>query len=434
LKTLTIKSACFGAAFAIFLGSAWAQDLSQIHADSETEFMTADGLAAWVIELNPGLAGLEAAAEAAAFRIDPAGSLDDPMLSYAAAPLTAGTDGGLDQKVDFSQKFPWPGTLAAREAAARYEAVAADRDVDALRLRVVAQARAAYAEWYFVHAALEIHHATKALLEDLIATAETRYAAGRALKQDVLQAEIESRDLDNRLLWLLRLKATVQARINAMLNRAPDAELPLADPALGNSGLPSLERLQELAVAQHPELAMLDARISASTSRITLAEKALYPDFQVGVGYNELWSNSDQRPTFGVAINLPLDRGKRRADLSRAQADKRSAEWSLVERRANLLADLAQARAEVSEAQDTIANYQDELVPLAAEYLEAALADYQSGDGAFLNVITAEQRKLGTELAAARVRADYVRRLAALERWTGGDIDPAHTAQSGEQQ
>jgi outer membrane protein TolC len=88
----------------------------------------------------------------------------------------------------------------------------------------------------------------------------------------------------------------------------------------------------------------------------------------------------------------------------------------------------------VSEAQDTIANYQDELVPLAAEYLEAALADYQSGDGAFLNVITAEQRKLETELTSARVRADYVRRLAALERWTGGDIDPAHTAQSGEQQ
>jgi outer membrane protein, heavy metal efflux system len=434
LKTLTIKSACFGAAMAIFLGSAWAEDLSQIHAGSETEFMTADGLAAWVIELNPGLAGLEAAAEAAAFRIDPAGSLDDPMLSYAAAPLTAGTDGGLDQNVDFSQKVPWPGTLAAREAAARYEAVAADRDVDALRLQVIAQAKAAYAEWYFVHAALEIHHATKALVEDLIATAETRYAAGQALKQDVLQAEIESRDLDNRLLRLLRLKATVQARINALLNRASDAPLPLTDAMRGYSVLPSLEKLQGLALAQHPELARLDARISAGASRITLAEKAFYPDFQVGVGYNGMWDDPDQRPMLGVSINIPLDRSKRRSDLGRAQADKRHAEWALVERRADLLADLAQAWAEVSEAQDAIANYQDELVPLAAEYLEAALADYQSGSGAFLNVITAEQRKLSTELAAARVRADYVRRLAELERWAGGDIDSAHTAQSGEQQ
>lgn len=434
MKTLTIERACFGAAMAIFLGSAWAEDPSRIHASSETELITADGLAAWVIKVNPGLAGLGAAAEAAAFRIDPAGSLDDPMLSYGAAPLTAGTDGGLDQNVDFSQKVPWPGTLAAREAAARYEAVAADRDVDALRLQVIAQAKAAYAEWYFVHAALEIHHATKALLEDLIATAETRYAAGQALKQDVLQAEIESRDLDNRLLRLLRLKATVQARINALLNRASDAPLPLTDAMRGYSALPSLETLQGLALAQHPELARLDARISAGASRITLAEKAFYPDFQVGVGYNGMWDDPDQRPMLGVSINIPLDRSKRRSDLGRAKADKRHAEWALVERRADLLADLAQAWAEVSEAQDAIANYQDELVPLAAEYLEAALADYQSGSGAFLNVITAEQRKLSTELAAARVRADYVRRLAELERWAGDDIDSAHTAQSGEQQ
>ncbi len=434
MKTLTIKNACFGAAMVFSLGSAWAEDTSRTHSGSETELITADGLAAWVIELNPGLAGLQAAAEAAAFHIDAAGSLDDPTLSYGVAPLTAGTAGGLDQKVDFSQKLPWPGTLAAREAAARYDAVAAGSDVDALRLRVIAQAKAAYAEWYYVHAALEIHHVTQALLEELITTTETRYAAGRALKQDVLQAAIESRDLDNSLLRLLRLKATVQARINALLNRAPDAALPRAKPITVDSKLPSLGWLQALALAQHPDLFRLNARISASASRVTLAEKALYPDFQVGVGYNELWANSDQRATFGVAINLPLDRGKRRSDLGRAQAEKRHAEWSLVERRANLLADLAQARAEVSEAQDAIANYQDELVPLAAEYLEAALADYQSGNGAFLNVITAEQRKLSTALAAARVHADYVRRLAELERWAGGDIDPAQTAQPGEQQ
>ena len=136
--------------------------------------MTADDLASWVLEANPGLAAIEAAAEAAAYRIEPAGSLDDPMLSYAVAPLTANADRSLNQKVDFSQKIPWPGTLAARESAARFEAVAAERDADSLRLRVLAQAKAAHAEWRFVHSALDIHHATLALLDDLIATAQTR--------------------------------------------------------------------------------------------------------------------------------------------------------------------------------------------------------------------------------------------------------------------
>ena len=69
-----------------------------------------------------------------------------------------------------------------------------------------------------------------------------------------------------------------------------------------------------------------------------------------------------------------------------------------------------------------------------AEYLEAAIADYQSGTGGFLNVITAEQRALSTELALARARADSARRLAELERWVGGSVDAAVIPTSGEQQ
>ncbi|MCZ6658150.1 MAG: TolC family protein [Gammaproteobacteria bacterium] len=401
---------------------------------TDQTYFTADQLVAWVLEANPGLAAIQAAAEAAAFRIDPAGSLDDPMLSYGVAPLTANEDRGLNQKIDFSQKIPWPGTLAAREAAARYDALAADRDVDALKLRVVAQAKAAYAEWRFVHSALDIHHATQALLDELITTAQTRYAAGRALKQDVLQAEVERADLDNQLLRLHKLTTTVQARINALLNRPPDASLPAATPIALRAGPPTLEVLQNLALAQHPDLARLDARITASESRITLAEKAFFPNFQLGVGYNELWDNADKRPIFGVSINVPLDRSKRRSELSRAQAEKRRTEFSRVERRADLLSDLAQARAEVFEAQSSVVLYRDRLIPLAAEYLEAAMADYQSGSGAFLNVITAEQRKLATDLALARARADYARRLAELERWVGGSIETAGTPFIGDQQ
>jgi outer membrane protein TolC len=370
------------------------------------QHLTAEKLAEWVIKANPGLASSQAAAEAAAHRINPAGSLDDPRLSYGIAPLTSGSDTGLDQKFDFSQKIPWPGTLAARESVARHEAVAADRDVDALRLRVIAQTKSAYAEWRFVDEALDIHHATYDLLSDLIATAETRYAVGRALKQDVLQAEVERTNLDNHKLRLIQLQTTVQARINALLNREPDAPLPKAAPIKLLTVLPPLENLRELALVRHPDLARLDAKILAADSQITLAEKAFFPDFQVGVGYNSLWNDTDKRFLIGASINIPLDRGKRKSELSRARAEERQAKLSLIDRRANLLADLARARAEVLEAHESVELYNDKLVPLATEYLEAAIADYQSGTGAFLNVIIAEQRELNTALALARTRAD----------------------------
>lgn len=434
MRTRLIRSVTFSVALIITHSAPLADIVNQDTSVKYAERLTAEKLASRVLRVNPGLVALEAAAEAAAFRVGPAGSLDDPTLSYSVAPLTADADRSINQRFEVNQKIPWPGTLAARENAAHNNAVAVDRALTANQLRVVAQAKAAYAEWYFIHTALDIHHATRVLLDELITTAQTRYAAGRALKQDVLQAEMERMELDDHLLRLLRAKATVQARINALLNQAPSAPLPAAESITTTIGPATYQEMEGLALAHHPELAQLEALISASESRITLAEKAFYPDFQIGVGYNSLWNDTDKRPVFGVSINVPLDRGKRRSELGRAQAEKRRAEWTLIERRAVLLANLTQAHAEVVEAHSSVALYRDQLVPLSAEYLEATIADYQSGSGAFSNVITAEQSALNTKLALARARADFVRRMAELERWIGGPFNASAKPISGEQQ
>lgn len=436
MRALFLRYAVFGVFLMLAVAPVWSDPPLQESAGSETgQYLTAEQLASWVLEANPGLAAIQAAVEAAAYRIDPAGALDDPVLSYGLAPLTHDSNRGLNQRFDFSQKIPWPGTLAAREAVARNDALAASSGADMLQLRVIAQTKSAYAEWHFIHEALNISHVTQALLDELIVTTQARYAAGLALKQDALQAEIERTDLNNQELRLSRQQTTIQARINALLNRSPDALLPEAAPIIVfRQPPPAFQELQALALVHHPDISQLDAQISAGKSRITLAEKAFYPDFQVGMGYNSLWDDADKRPILGVSINIPLDHSKRTSELNQARADTRRAEWSLVERRAELLADLAQARAEVIEAQASVALYQDKLVPLAEEYLESTIADYQSGTGFFLNIITAEQRKLSADLALARARADYVRRLAELERWTGGPIDLSLPTSTGVKQ
>jgi hypothetical protein len=195
-------------------GAAWGDSASEKFSNPNSgDPLTADGLASWVLEVNPGLSAIQSAAAAAAYRVEPAGSLDDPMLRYAVAPLTYDADRSLNQQFAFSQNFPWPGTLAARESAARHEAVAADRDVDALRLRIIAQTKSAHAEWRFVYEGLAIYRSTKRLLDDLVAAALTRYAAGSALKQDVLQAEVERANLDKYRLQLAKQRANVRAHL-----------------------------------------------------------------------------------------------------------------------------------------------------------------------------------------------------------------------------
>ena len=382
--------------------------------------LTADRLVSLVLHLNPGIGELSAAAEAASFSAETAGSLDDPELSYAFAPRTFGRDGqGLNQNIVLSQRIPWPGTLAAREEAARFSALAANEDVDALRLHVVALARIAYAEWYFTHQALEIHEATHILLEELQAVAETRYAAGRALQQDVLQVELEQLHLRRHGLRLTQQNETAKSQINALLNRPQDAWVPEPGPVLIPTSVAPLETFQDHALQSHPELRGLDARIASHEAFVTVAEKALWPDLRFTAGYNSLWDDVDKRPIIGISINVPLNRSKRKAEVNRAHWEVNRTQSRLANERAQLLGELARARAKVVESLESVELYQKSLLPLANEFLDAALADYQSGAGDFSTVIVAEQHRLTAAEELERNRADYIRRSAELDRWAG---------------
>ncbi len=386
--------------------------------------LTPDSLVAMVMRVNPGLAELRAAAEAAAFSVEPAGSLDDPVFSYAFAPRTFGREGqGLNQKIELSQSIPWPGTLAAREQAARSTAIAANESVDALRLHVASLARSAYAEWYFTHRALEIHESTHNLLEELRSVALTRYAAGRALQQDVLQVELEQLHLHRHGLMLTQQKDVARAQINALLNRSPDALVPEPGTVSISGGVAPLETLQNYAVEAHPKLRGLNAQIASHEAQVTVAEKALLPDLRFTAGYNSLWDEADKRPIVGISINVPLNRSKRKAEVNRAKWEVRRTQSRLQNQRAQLLSELARARAEVIESLESVKLYENSLMPLADEFLDAALADYQSGAGDFLSVIAAERQRLTAAEELERNRADYIRRYAVLERWAGTPLN-----------
>jgi outer membrane protein, heavy metal efflux system len=391
------------------------------------EPLTSQQLADLVLERNPGLEALRAAVTEAASRVEPAAALEDPMLAYTLAPQTiGGTDAGGDfsQNIRLSQTIPWPGTLSLREAAARSEAAAASQDLADLQLQIVAAVKAGYAEWYYVHRALAINEANRELLIELRNVAETQYAAGRATQQDVIQAEVEHDRLLDEALGFKRERRSIQAQINGLLNRVPGAFLPPPGEVAPRAVPPSLRTLRRIAVGNHPELKRLEAQRQASRVRVGLAEKDLYPDFDLMAGYDSFWEDEDQRFSIGASINIPLNRSKYRALRDAAQANALQAQWRLVDRRAQLLAELGQARAAVAESVAVIELYQDRLVPLAQDNLAAAEADYRAGAGDFLDVITAENRKLMTELTLARARANYVRRVAELERWTGGNLPP----------
>lgn len=399
-----------------------------LEADSATTAMSAsapltvEALVAEVLSRNPGLAAMRAAADASAARAKQASSLPDPMLSMAVAPETLGRSysGPANYRVEFSQGLPWPGKLHLKGSAAQYEAEASNEDVAAMRLKLVALTKSAYADWYFAHRALAINARELDLVNTLRDTAVHRYAAGTAAQQDVLLGDLERSRLRQRNLELTGRLDTARAQIDALLG--VDGDAPLAPPtaALSSPHTSSYEALRAAALTRHPELVRIQDQLAAQRSRLQLAHKAFLPDFSVSTGYNRLWDETEKRWTIGIGISLPIDLGRRRAAVREAEANIAQAQAGLTERRSQLLAELAQAQAWVTTAGSIIELYERETLPQARDFLGATRLDYVNGRGSFLNVMEAERRLLDIELGLEQARAQKFQGLAELERWAGG--------------
>ena len=374
-----------------------------------------------VLASNRDIKAEDAAHRAAVARITSAGALDDPMVSYTAAPETAGTPMGYRQSVEFSQAIPWPGVLSLRARAATEEAGSAEYQVADTRLRLAAKARAAYADWYYVHQALAINATDITLVEHLKSVARAAYAAGQAPQQDVLRAETELLRLQNQALELNRREVTVQAEINQLLDAPPDA--PVAPPG----GLPEPPLVQTLpaltgaVLAQNPALKGWDKQVAAGRDRVELAEDGFLPNFNFVAGDNQLMAPWQKQYTVGVAINIPIG-AKHSGDLDEAHARLNQSQQHYFAVRDKLLADLNQTYAAVKQLHATIELYDKQLVPVADLDLHAAEADYSNGSGDFTKLIEAEQQYLMVELERERARADYFTQFAALDYQSGGTI------------
>ncbi len=388
-----------------------------------------------VLVRNPDLPAMQAAWQAAKARIAQASALDDPRLSYSFAPDTRDVPGmDFGQKIQLSQRLPWPGKRRLRGDAARHEADAAREGVEATRLKLIAAAKSVFANWYYIHEAIRINRVNQQLWVGFRSVAKLRYANGTASKQDALRAEVEHDKLELRAIVLERKKREAQAALNALLNRAPDRPVPppaaLSDP----DGLPDAEQLRAKALEARPQLRALAARIQAARSRVDLARRNFYPDFKVTAGYNSLWNQDEKRTTVGVGINIPLYRAKRHAAEGEARARLKRLEWEFALKTTGVADQVQRAYDRVQESRQALALYRERLLPVTEDNLEAAIADYQSGAGDFLTLVTVEKNLTDTELQTERTLADYHRRLAELERVVGGRLDPPSGNEQLEQQ
>lgn len=373
-----------------------------------------------VLSNNPSIAAMQSAWLAAENRIDQVSALDDPMLSYTFAPSTIDQN-NLDygQKVMLSQKLPWPGKRELRGDSARFEAAASHENITLIRLKLIEASAKYYAAWYSIHEAVRINSVNQDLWQEFHDIAEFKYSTGQVSQQDVLRAEVEQARLEHQAIVLQRKQKNIQAQINTLLNRSQDASIPPPADLPAIHDLPEIDQLRKMALDTHPALQVLMSKNLASKVRLKLAEQEYYPDFNLNAGYNSLWNQDEKRFTVGVGINIPIFQGKRDARVSELRAREQQSTFQIEDKQAEIAGAIQRSYNSVVESIHIVRLYEDKLLDLAEENLQAAKVDYQSGTGNFLDLVSAEKNLIQTQLSHVKAQRDYHQQLAVLGRHVG---------------
>lgn len=378
--------------------------------------------------VNPGL---QSAAErwlAAEQRAPQTGAWPDPRLSYRYYIEEVETRvGPQNQAVGLSQVLPWPGRRDSKSAVSEAEAAAARARYRAHLAGVLESVETVWCEGYFLERAIVVVERNRELLASLEEVLRRRYASGDSAYPDLLRAQVELDKLLDRQRTLEDQRRPLAARLNALLDRDADAEVPRPD-ALPERELGVTEaELADWIREGSPELEALSHESEREARMGDVARLERRPDLMLGVEWIDTGParmagvpDSGKDPWIvSLSLNLPVWGGKLDAAEEQARATQRAANLAREEAARRLEADVEAALYPLRDAERRSELYQDTLLPRARQSFEAQEAAFRAGAAPFLDLIDAERTLLEFELALERARTDRALALARLERLAG---------------
>jgi outer membrane protein, heavy metal efflux system len=387
--------------------------------------MSREWLAAEVEARNPSLEAMIAAWQAAAQRYPQQVALDDPMLMGMIAPGSVGASTTeTAYALQLNQKLPWGGKRQLRGEVADAAADAAYQDAEDTRLAVRLVADLAFYEYFLSARLLDINRENMSIMQQFRETAQNKYINNVVSQQDVLQADVELADLARRHLELNRMQRVAAARINTLLRRWPDAPI-AAPPAQVEPPRPAedVNFLWQAALRQRPDLAALALRVQSEEAALELAYKNYLPDFDVFGRYDTFWQPASTqgplRAQVGVAMNLPVYRQKLRAAVCEAQFRLAQRRAEFEQRSLEIQYDVIAAAEQVEESRKTVELYAQQLIPIAAQNVEAVRANYTVAKATFIELAQARRQQAMLLERQLESIVTYHRRRAELDRAVG---------------
>jgi outer membrane protein TolC len=385
------------------LMTAWPAAQATPAENTTANVLSLEDAVAVAIDGNPGLAEMQARAEAMAAIPSQAGALPDPMVSFNALNLPTDTfdrdqEAMTQLQIGIEQSLPFPGKLELQERAAELDADAAASNVDETRLRLVHSVKQTWWQIYYLDRALGIVSRNQDLLRQFVQIAQTKYKVGEGLQQEVLLAQVELSQMLDRQIELRGQRRQQAARLNALLDRQTGA--PVVLPEKVDEELAEIlpePQLYTRAEASRPLLEQRRQEVEAARTRRDFARRDRYPDFKLGAAYGfRQGENADgsSRPdlaSFRIGMSLPLYAGRKQDKAYDQRASEHlQKQYAFQDEFGRVRAEITSAHADYQRASEQMQLFKTGIIPQARQSVASMLSGYQVNKVDFLNLVRAQ--------------------------------------------
>lgn len=346
------------------------------------------------------------------------GQLPDPTLSVGVQDVPTHnfnvTDDGFTMlTLGAQQAFPPGKSLQFKQRRAEALSNAEQARAEQQRRIVLKAVRAGWLEVYYQTQALTVVQQSQQLLNRLTEVTQSQYGAGLTTPQDLLGAELEQRMVKERLASIETDRAVAQEELVKWLgSHQPERPLAPEFPVLGE---PARREEIEARLDAHPLMRVEDALVHAGQSDVEIARAQYQPGWEVGVRYGLRGGGRTDFVSAMVTVELPLFPDKRQdRRLAASQQQAHASHYARDDRKRDLLHALATDYVTWRLLGERSTAYRNEILPQARHNTEATIKAYQSGFGAFSEVIRARGTELEAGLQALRLQVDRAKAQARL--------------------
>ncbi|MFH2060255.1 MAG: TolC family protein [Pseudomonadota bacterium] len=360
-------------------------------------------------------------------------SYPDPQLmtTYFPAPIETRL-GPQDWNLTLSQEIPFPGKLGQQAKVLEAETRISKLQLDKTIKTITASITSSFYELGYIQTAIQVAKANFNLNQSLLQIGQNAYADDKAQFYDVAKAQAQVAQIQYDILLLEELLQAEKAKINGLLNRAPQADLGVAQELMFRPVQVDINEIYQLVNEHQEDILIAREKIEKSDEAVALSKFDNLPSFKLGLFYAAIGEPDVPSPpknagddAIGIqfGLNIPLWFGKNNSKVSKALAIRQKARAEKQTIANSTKTRISRLWFKLQNANRLITLYEDQLIPQSLKSVQTAETWYRQGEGSFSDFLELQATAYNFQLSLSRAKADYGQTLTGLELLTGVLLD-----------